>query len=184
MRPRCQAHIIFSIYFCYFSTFAILLIYLLLLCPRGYPISRKTFESSHQTSLSILTWPFRDDISIPAFSVFFFLPHTTLFFPHTPRPIRSPLRLQYSPNRICQLLLDRFLFVFFRPDPPADFYVIFYKCPVVVVMVVFVVCLTYLSTFYLCSTSKSASSTSKHQDRGGQTLYLTSKTSICDLLGL
>merc|ERR1712228_288591 len=94
---------------------------LLLLWPRGYPIWRKAFESSHQTSLSTLTWPFRDDFSIPAFSRFFLLPCATLFFPHTPRPTRSLLRLQYSPSRICQLLPDRFLFFFFRPASPRIF---------------------------------------------------------------
>ena len=91
------------------------------ICPRGYPIWQKAFESSHKTSLSTLTWPFRDDFSIPSFFGFSFLPRATFFFPHTPRPIRSLLRLQYSPNRIYQLLPDRFLFFFFHPDPPRIF---------------------------------------------------------------
>ena len=58
-------------------------IYLLLLCPRGYPTWPTKFETSYQTSLSTLTWPFRDDFSIPTFSVFLFLPRATFFFsPH------------------------------------------------------------------------------------------------------
>ena len=86
---------------------------------------RKAFESSYQTSLSTLTWTFRDDFSIPRFPVFVVPPahHPVFVLTH---PDQSVPRSHYNtPNRICQLLLDCFLSVFFRPDLPADFYLIF-----------------------------------------------------------
>ena len=112
-----------------FLLFAILPIYLVLLCPRGCPIWRKAFESSYQTPFSTLTWPSRDDFSIPAFSGFLFLPRATLFF--LTHPDQSVPCSDWSALQIVYVNFFQTAFSssFFIPAPDGFLRNSFYKCP-------------------------------------------------------
>ena len=121
---------IFLHIFFIFLLFIVLPIYLLLLCPRGYPIWQKAFESSHKTSLSTLTWPFRGCFSIPAFSGFSFLPRATFFF--LTHPDQSVPCSDYSTLQIgyTNFFQTAFSSSFFIPTPRGFLRNFFCKCPV------------------------------------------------------